>query len=918
MLECCQKCGLYKQCNSPMIKGRGNSDNPKIILIGEAPGLTEDREGKVFIGKSGQLLERTLKERMKEVYIINAVKCCPHPSPLDQDQIRTPTQHEIECCRELLYREIAMFSEDVLLMPMGNPALTALIGEHEPITKELKKTHFFLNKLNNKTYRVAPQFHPAYILRNGSKLYTFNYTFDKAFNSIEGKTNIATPQILKPVDAIQELRKIRELYQQKELKHWVLDLETNSLNPFKGGIIIYAFGYGDKAFAAPTVVTNEVHHKDLPFECPQLDWGVSDQERAKLGMEIKKTLDVVPVIGHNIKFDLKFCVVAGTCDLSKVQVYDDTLSLAMLTYGRSLVNKLSLKNLCVQIFGIEDWSQPVSVYLKKFRLLKDRHYGKIPTGVLGKYAALDISYTSALFKHLKEELGEEADQTRLMLNNAVLTFTEAEVKGVHVDMSFYEYLKIGYTEMLTTANKAIRDLPTVKKLIDERMIDLVANNEKKRKPKPIEELREGAFKTGSSNTIKELLYDDWKLPVIVKTKKGSPSTARDTLDMLLKEKNIPEEAKIFIESLKQYKTFSKLKSTYIDSLPDLVVDGTYKPDYNLTGTVSGRLSSGFHTVPSKSDLKRMFDSRWKEDGGLILSPDYSQLELRVAASLSNEQTWIDAYNKDIDLHTASGSGIYNVPLDQVTKEQRNHGKTINFGILYGMSPHALAENLDITFQDADAMIAKFFRSTKNLKLFIDEQHEFVEKHGYVETPFGRRIFITEGLSLEPKLVAEAHRRAVNGVVQSTASDLVTDSTIKLHQVMKKRKIKSIIMGSVHDCILADTYPGELFEMCQLFQETCVTYPMENYSWIKCPIRLDVSLGSSWGGCIDLETIESTDDKIVLKGNSLKKDFRLLKVIGSTAYNIDINIIETGKMKEFPIDQFIRDVKVTGIITITRK
>jgi len=661
----------------------------------------------------------------------------------------------------------------------------------------------------------------------------------------------------------------------------------------------------------------------------KVKFDITNQQKVKIKMLMREVLETVPVVGHNIKFDLKFACVNNGLNLSKVRVKDDTIIMGHQCYGRAGYG-LGLKDLTKNLLSLdEDWKDTIKDYLRVFKLTSERSYDKIPTAILGKYAGLDAYYSRELYKHLRTVMSEEMLGVKSIITDAVIPFTEAETKGIAVDAKMLKFLDSKYSTTISAMFSEMKTLPAVSKFIKKDFDKLVEANAKKRKPLTDEEIEAECFNPNSHDQMRELIYGSeyYNLPVLeeFKTDTGAPQTSADLLDHMVKNGYAQGEAAEFIKRLQTHKTISKLYSSYIKNMPEQMADGLYKPEVNLTGTVSGRSSSSFHTLPSVSDLKRIFISRWRSDGGLFLAADQSQIELRVGFSLANEEIMIQAFKRGLDLHTVTASTIYSIPVDEVSDKQRKAGKIINFSIFYGKTAVGLAHDLGMSVEEAQEILNNFFGGLPNLVAYMQQQREISRQTGFVVSPTGRVIQVAEVFSSDRALRSYADRVIINLPIQGSASDLVVDSSNNIYRKMKNENRKSVFLGQVHDSLEYDIYPGELFSMVSDIKFFSEDYLGEKYVWMKCPLRMDFSIGTSWGSAVDMkilpESFTSGKGVLYLEGECLERDYIDLINVASRGYSVDSVVAESTKVDDskFDVDIFIRDsAKVKFNITIGPK
>ncbi len=346
------------------------------------------------------------------------------------------------------------------------------------------------------------------------------------------------------------------------------------------------------------------------------------------------------------------------------------------------------------------------------------------------------------------------------------------------------------------------------------------------------------FNIGSPAQLAEVLFTKLQLPTAgVKRGKTGYSTDQKTLDKLRGQHPI-------IELIEQTRELAKLKNTYVDTLPDMTDENNrLHTTFNQDVAATGRLSSAdpnLQNIPVRTELgRRIREAFVPEKGNVLVGADYSQFELRLAAVLANDQKLIDDFNDDIDIHTKTASEVYGIPMDKVTKGQRRDAKVINFGVLYGMGPHALAQNTGKTFAEAKQFIDQYFELRAPIRKYIDHTLEKAEKDGYVETYYGRRR-PTPDLKSSNYMVREgAKRQAANMPIQGTEADLMKLAMIKIEE--KLGDLGQQIL-QIHDSVLVECPAKNAEKVGKILKET-----MEAIA-PKLPIKLkvDVESGKNWG------------------------------------------------------------------------
>lgn len=303
------------------------------------------------------------------------------------------------------------------------------------------------------------------------------------------------------------------------------------------------------------------------------------------------------------------------------------------------------------------------------------------------------------------------------------------------------------------------------------------------------------------------------------------------------------------QKLLDYRKFAKLKSTYTDSLPTLISskDNRIHTTFNQTVTTTGRLSSSnpnLQNIPARTEdgskIRAAFVPSDKSTS-VLLSADYSQIELRLLAHISQDPHLIEAFNNNVDVHTLTASKVFEVPIDQVTKEMRYRAKAVNFGIIYGQSKYGLAKAIGISNDEADTFIKKYFDTYPNIKLYMEATVSEALRKGYVETIFGRRRYLQAELESPNMMIREfAKRAAINQPIQGTAADLMKIAMIDFYKKIKENKLKSKMILQVHDELVIETLKDELEQVTSMVKEA-----MELNQPLRVPLVVDINTGESW-------------------------------------------------------------------------
>ena len=349
------------------------------------------------------------------------------------------------------------------------------------------------------------------------------------------------------------------------------------------------------------------------------------------------------------------------------------------------------------------------------------------------------------------------------------------------------------------------------------------------------------FNLASPKQLGEVLFDKLKIPYQgKKTKTGQYSTDEDTLSKLVNEFEIAKK-------LQDYREWSKLKSTYVDALPLLInpKTGRVHTSFNQAIASTGRLSSvdpNLQNIPIRTnrgkEIRKAFIARDEEH--VLLSCDYSQIELRIIAALSEDENMLDAFNKGLDIHAATAAKVYGVELSMVTSEMRRNAKAVNFGIAYGQSAFGLSQTLGISRTDAKEIIDNYQKQFPGVSQLMAKNIEFAHQHGFVQTVLGRRRYLRDINSANFTVRAQAERLAINAPIQGSAADMIKVAMINIHKEFKKRQFKTKMTLQVHDELVFDAHVSELEEVKSLVVEL-----MQNSMPLGVPIEVGAGSGKNW-------------------------------------------------------------------------
>lgn len=442
--------------------------------------------------------------------------------------------------------------------------------------------------------------------------------------------------------------------------------------------------------------------------------------------------------------------------------------------------------------------------------LINNYLSKFPNVKEGEENKVEISFMKDLTEVLKKKI-EEEKMERLMYD------IELPLEGVLSSME-----SVGFN-----VNKDILDELSIrfKSEIDETQ-------------KTIFELADQEFNINSPKQLGKILFENLDLPIIKKTKTGY-STNAEVLDKLKDKHPI-------IEKIIYFRQLSKIYSTYVEGLKSVIdEDGSIHSTFNQTVTTTGRLSStepNLQNIPVKYEMGREIRKVFipKNEGDLLISADYSQIELRVLAHIAGDKNMINAFNHNSDIHTKTASEVFKVPIEEVTPIMRSRAKAVNFGIVYGISDFSLSQDLHITRKEAKEYMDIYFERYPKIQEYISSVIEEAKTKGYVLTMLNRRRYIPEVNASNKIVKALGERLAMNAPIQGTAADIIKLAMVNVYKKIRELNLKSRLILQVHDELIINVVPGELEEVKQLLKEE-----MENTIKLSVPLDVDVNVGEDW-------------------------------------------------------------------------
>jgi len=572
-------------------------------------------------------------------------------------------------------------------------------------------------------------------------------------------------------------------------QEFALDMETTSLHPVEAESVGISFSFKE----------NEACY--IPLTHRYL--GVPEQlDKEMVFQKLKPILENPKIgkIGHNIKYDLIVLLSEGV-HLKGIS-FDTMLASYVLDPAR---RGHGMDALALELLG----HRTITYKEVAGTGAKQIGFDEVEIERATEYAAEDSDITWRLYRNLKPKLTDDLLELYNKMELPLLdVLAEMEVDGVFVD-------KQHLADLSKKIEKELR--------IYERKIYQIADEE---------------FNINSPKQLAVILFEKLKLPVIKKTKTGY-STDVSVLEELAGQHELPE-------NILAFRQLGKLKSTYVDALP-LAIDkktGRVHTSFNQTVAATGRLSSSdpnLQNIPIRTDMGKEIRKAFIAEGkDKLLSADYSQIELRILAHLSEDETLISAFRKGEDIHSRTAAEIFKTSLDNVDQDSRRMAKAVNFGIIYGLSAFGLSRQLKISMKEARTFIDQYFELYPRIKIYMDSAIAEARERGYTTTIMNRKRALPDIHSKNKQVRQSAERIAINSPIQGSAADLIKVAMINLSRQLKKRKLQSKMILQVHDELVFECPPGEKEEM-----QTLVKKEMEGVYKFSVPIIVDMGWGDNW-------------------------------------------------------------------------
>lgn len=482
--------------------------------------------------------------------------------------------------------------------------------------------------------------------------------------------------------------------------------------------------------------------------------------------------------------------------------------------GKNFVTFLKKNNIEIKGF---DFDTAIAAYLidsskSKYEILElvNQYIGDNPSGEGANLKGILVSYIPEIYKILKDKIHDESmDKLYYEVEHPLIyVLSSMESSGFNINAEMLDELQVKF-----------------KKEIEETQAEIY-------------KLADEEFNISSPKQLGKILFEKLDLPVIKKTKTGY-STNQEVLEKLMDKHDI-------IPKIMYYRQITKINSTYVEGLKNVIdEDGRIHSNFNQTVTTTGRLSStepNLQNIPVRHEMGKEIRKVFipMEEGDILVSCDYSQIELRVLAHIADDENMIDAFKHHSDIHTKTASEVFKVPVDEVTSLMRSRAKAVNFGIVYGISAFSLAQDLKITKKEAEEYMAIYFERYPKIKGYLEDVVTEAKDKGYVLTILNRRRFIPEIKSSNKIVKALGERLAMNAPIQGSAADIIKLAMVNVYNKLVEKKLKSELILQVHDELILNVKPDELEVVKEL-----VISEMENAVKLSVALDVDLNSGATW-------------------------------------------------------------------------
>lgn len=852
-------------------------DKAKVLIVFDNPDAKEDEAGEAAIGREAKDIKSALESAgvdwRNEVRFTYSVKCCA----FDAACVKTTA---MRACSQFLAADIHKFDPDIIV-PIGSAALQAVVGPKYNI-KSCQGSPF-RRRVGARKRTVFPMYPPGILFYQDTLRPIWNKGWENLAGLMSGKVKIG--QGMGRYKRIRSAALAAKMFSRYNDTTVSFDFETNCLNPYNNRVpVVKILKRNGDSFTF-----------DKPEEGEEKNWPTENATIAIVSWTDKMGRAWYVLRDHNDGdwtdadrriFDESFRKFLRRRSVKKVvfnEMFEGTWCLAK--YRTPIINvrdamavhhevdeesSHALDNAATQFTSMGNWKQRMDMIAAKF----NHNYKYIPVDIIGPYAGADAD--AAL--RLDNELMPKLDAKRRRLVNVFYprvteALCRAQTRGAKGDPKAAAFFEKFTRRQTHNAMIDVRRIPEVRRYArHKRRSELKKGNKK------------WELNLDSHFQVKDILFDEYKYEPLKFTdeEEESPSSDKDSLNHFIRQYQCP-----FSDALLDWRLYSKQHSTYALNLLDQLAtfDGYIRGYFKPTGTVTGRLSSSDPNLQNQPRAsRRLYISRFKD--GCIVQADYSQIEVRIAASLANERLLVEAYIKGMDVHLLTMCRIFGYTEEEGKalkvndpakyEERRTIAKRIVFGVLYGSGAPGIVgtlrkEGVLISEEKAQEYIDKFFGVYTDLDAYCHEVvPNYISRTGYTKSPTGRRRHLPGVWSADRKNVSRALRQGPNAIIQGTASDITLTALVLIDEELRRRKMRAIIIITVHDSILIDCPRNEVEAVIKIVKTTMEEVPQRsasiwgkkfNWSWLRCPLVAEIKIGYNWRDAVEMKKDMSVDDAL---------------------------------------------------------
>lgn len=729
---------------------------------------------------------------------------------------RKPLKSDIKSCQELVKASIER-CKPKFIIPMGSLVFNVLVGKS-------KFTSWVGRNIKHKEYNIIPIFHPDYAEKSKQRQREYSTQIQNAVKQIMGAIeDISKNNYVLVTEESKIIITLKNLINQYKNTPQAFDYETTGLIPAKG---------------LPVCIS--ISHRANQGYCLyffDIDEFRNTGKNSKLTPAIKKAVKEwmesdIPKIAQNAKFEIKWTMEHFDCEPNNL--FWDTKQVAHLL-DENAQRKLS--DMAYQYTDMGGYDIPMQEFLDGGNV----HWEAQPQFML-PYSAGDSDCTFRIYEKQLTLIQNSTTSPTWLYKNVILpgiyTLARIEQRGMCLDLNTMMEVELKLNEMIENIEDGLTEYKEVRQTLNH--INRDKGDSKKLKN----------INLNSTVQVQYLLYKACKLPVLNTTKTGNPSTDEDTLKSLQDKHPVVKD----IVRLRSYSYQLSDLETIINKMIGNTVFSDLLQDYVVTGRLSSRnpnlqnIKGGSEEDPSL--IKECFVSRFYN--GKLVQADYSQLELRLVGSESGEPKFITAFKNKVDMHSLTGSEVFNIDLEEFQehkdtkyKAMRTDAKRINFGSVYGITEYGLSKQMGCTEKEAKTKLDAYWKSYPHIAKWDQDNKHIVTKELEISSTLGRIRHLPDAVNTNKWKRASALRQASNFKIQSLGADITMWSMTQVDNELIKRKMKSMVIGQIHDSVIIDSHPSETEVICKILYEVMEVRANKIFSFLKIPLKVDIETGTKW-------------------------------------------------------------------------